>query len=378
MFSSTPSAHDQLRKHKHLRASTDFLRIYQKGLVHRLSMMKKYFIESLLLFIGAAVFSVCNSYAFTKDEVIKRDYLLCGVSTGMPGFSNADDKGNWSGLDVDVCKAVAAAVLNDGAKVKYVPLLPRERAIVLLSGEIDVLSRNLAWNLTRDSSLNMNFTAIVFYDQQGFLVPKKINIKSIVELKEFSVCLQSGTTYENSLQEYLQESELTYKTVVSDTPDQIIKDFEAGRCEVVTGGRAQLQGIRSKLTDPAAAFFLPEIIANEPLGPAVRQGDDEWFNIVKWSVFAMVNGEDLGLTSVNIESMVASPNQAVQRFIGRSGIGGKGLGLSDGWAYRIIRQVGNYGESFERNLGQSSPLKLQRGFNALWSKGGLLFAPPLQ
>jgi len=341
-------------------------------------MKNKYLIESLLFLVAVTVFFDCNSYAFTKDEVIKRGYLLCGVSTGMPGFSNSDDKGNWSGLDVDVCKAVAAAVLSDVTKVKYIPLLPRERAIVLLSGEIDVLSRNLAWNLTRDSSLNMNFAAIVFYDQQGFLVPKKTNIKSIVELKEFTVCLQSGTTYENSLQEYLQESELTYKTVVSDTPDQIVKDFEAGRCEVITGGRAQLQGIRSKMAAPASAFFLPEIIANEPLGPAVRQGDDEWFNIVKWAVFAMVNGEDLGLTSGNIDSMVVSPNQAIQRFMGTSGIGGKGLGISDGWAYRIIRQVGNYSESFERNLGQSSPLKLQRGFNALWSKGGLLFAPPLQ
>lgn len=341
-------------------------------------MMKKYLIENLLLVIAVAVFAVSNSYAFTKDEVVERGYLLCGVSTGLPGFSNADDKGNWSGLDVDVCKAVAAAVLSDGTKVRYVPLLPRERAIVLLSGEIDVLSRNLAWNLTRDSSLNMNFAAIVFYDQQGFLVPEKNNIKSIVELKEFSVCVQSGTTYENSLEEYLQESELTYKSVTSDSLDQIVKDFEAGRCEVLTGGRAQLQGIRSKLTDPASAVFLPEIITNEPLGPAVRQGDDEWFNIVKWSVFAMINGEDLGLTSTNIDSMVASPNRAVQRFLGTSGIGGKGLGVSDGWAYRIIRQVGNYGESFERNLGQSSPLKLQRGFNELWSKGGLLFAPPLQ
>ncbi len=337
--------------------------------------MKKQF--SLLLFLCIAVLAVDRCFAFTMDEVVKRDHVLCGVSTGLPGFSSADDKGNWSGLDVDVCRAVAAAVLNDGEKVKYVPLLPKERATALLSGEIDILSRNLTWNLTRDSSLNMNFVAIIFYDQQGFLVSKKINVKSILELKEFSVCLQSGTTSAASLGEYLQESELSYKTVESNTPDQIVKDFEAGRCQVITGGRAQLQGIRSKLADPASAFFLPEIIANEPLGPAVRQGDDEWFKVVRWSVFAMINGEDLGLTSVNIDGMVASPLQAIQRFLGTTGIGGKGLGLSDGWAYRIVKQVGNYGESFERNLGQSSPLMLKRGFNGLWSEGGLLFAPPL-
>lgn len=337
--------------------------------------MKKNLIILLILLVGILATETC--FAFTKDEVAKRGHLLCGVSTGIPGFSSADDKGNWSGLDVDVCRAVAAAVLNDATKVKYVPLLPRERATVLLAGEIDILSRNLTWNLTRDSSLNLNFATIVFYDQQGFLVPQKNNIKSIVELKEFSVCMQSGTTYEESLEEYLQESELKYKTVISDTPDQIVKDFEAGRCDVMTGGVAQLQGIRSKLTDPAAAFFLPEIIANEPLGPAVRQGDDEWLNIVRWAVFAMINGEELELTSNNIDTMVASPVRAVQRFLGTSGIGGKGLGLSDGWAYRIVKQVGNYGESFDRNLGQSSPLKLQRGFNALWNKGGLLFAPPM-
>lgn len=338
--------------------------------------MKKHLI--IVFFAYFTLLSVATCHAFIRDDVVQRGYLHCGVSTGMPGFSNADDKGNWSGLDVDVCRAVAAAVLHDASKVKYIPLLPRERAAALLAGEIDILSRNLTWNLTRDSSLNMNFTAIIFYDQQGFLVSKKLNIKSIVELKEFSVCLQSGTTYEESLEEYLQESELKYKTAMSDNPGQIVKDFEDGRCDVITGGRAQLQGIRSKLASPADTVFLPEIITNEPLAPAVRQGDDEWFNIVKWCVFAMVNGEDLGLASTNIDSMVTSSNQAVQRFLGATGIGGKGLGLSDGWAYRIVKQVGNYQESFERNLGLSSPLKLQRGFNALWNKGGLLFAPPLR
>ncbi len=338
-------------------------------------MVSRYFV--LLTIFCVFCFSNVAS-AYTRDEVQKRDYLSCGVSTGIPGFSNADDKGNWIGIDVDICRAVAAAVLNDATKVKFVPLLPGERATLLLSGEIDILARNLAWNLTRDSAQNMNFIGVTFYDQQGFLINNRMDVKSILDLKEFSVCLLSGSEYESNLDEYLAESEMKHKVISSDTPDQIVKDFETGRCEVVTGGRAQLQGIRSKLNQPAETSFLPEIIVNEPLSVAVRQGDDLWFDIVRWCFFAMVNGEELGLTSINIDTFVANSSPAVQRFLGNKGIGGKGLGLSDGWAYRIIKQVGNYGESFERNLGQSSPLKLQRGLNALWNKGGLLLAPPIR
>ncbi len=337
--------------------------------------MKKYLL--IICLLTAPLFS-SSAEAFVRDEVIKRDQLHCGVSTGIPGFSNVDGKGNWSGIDVDVCRAVAAAVLGDAAKVKYVPLLPKERVTALLAGDVDILSRNLAWNLTRDSSLSMHFAAVTFYDLHGFLATEQTGAKSILEFKEFSVCLMDGTTSAESLADYLQESGLKYKTVVSDTPDRIVKDFEAGRCEVVAGGRAQLQGIRSKMIDPAAAVFLSEVTENMPLGPAVRQGDDLWLNIVKWVVFAMINGEELQLTSDNIDFMASSPNRAVQRFLGRSGIGGKGLGLSDDWAYRIIKQVGNYGESFSRNLGESSPLKLKRGLNDLWSNGGILFAPPLR
>lgn len=332
----------------------------------------------ILVVLIISFFYSTVSTAYTRDEVIQRGHLLCGVSTGIPGFSNVDGKGNWSGLDVDICRAVAAAVLNDASKVKYIPLLPKERATALLAGEIDILSRNYAWNLTRDSSLNLNFAAVTFFDLQGFLVAGTTNAESILEFKDFSVCLQSGTTYEESLAEYLQESGLQYKVVISDTPDQIIEDFEAGRCEVITGGRAQLQGIRSKMAKPADTFFLPEVITNIPLGPAVRHDDDLWFDIVKWSIFAMIDGEELQLTSANIDSYVASPVQAVQRFLGLSGSSYKGLGLSEGWAYQIIKQVGNYGECFERNLGESSPLKLKRGLNNLWNKGGLLFAPPIR
>jgi general L-amino acid transport system substrate-binding protein len=339
-------------------------------------MMKKSLL--VLVFVSLSLFFASFSSAFTRDEVIERGNLRCGVSTGVPGFSNVDGKGNWSGIDVDVCRAVAAAVLQDAAKVEYIPLLPKERATALLAGEIDILSRNFAWNLTRDSSLNMNFAAVTFFDLLGFLAGTTTPVNSMLELKEFSVCLQYGTGHEEYLAEYLQESGLKYKTIISDTPDQIVKDFEAGRCEVIIGGRAQLQGIRSKMADPAGASFLPEVIAGIPLGPAVRQGDDFWFDIVKWTVFAMINGEELGLTSTNIDSMVAGSSGAIQRFLGLTGIGGKGLGLADGWAYQVIKQVGNYEESFERNLGESSPLKLQRGLNNLWNKGGILYAPPLR
>jgi len=336
--------------------------------------MKNILLISLIFFITAAG----SCFGYTKDMVEGRGHVLCGVSTGIPGFSNVDSDGNWSGLDVDVCRAVAAAVFNDASKVQYVPLLPRETATALISGDVDILSRNLVWNLTRDSALSMNFTAVTFHDLQGFLVAKRINVKSVLELKEFSVCLQAGSAYGDSLADYLQESELKYKTIVSDTPDQIVKDFEAGRCEVISGGRAQLQGIRSKMTKPAETLFLPEIITHVPLGPAVRHGDDIWFDIVRWSVFAMINGEQLELTSKNIDLMVASPNPSIQRFLGLAGIGGKGLGMADGWAYQIIKQVGNYGESFSRNLGESSPLKLKRGLNNLWSNGGIMFAPPIR
>lgn len=329
---------------------------------------------SLVLVILAAT---CAA-AFTKDKVIKRDHVLCGVSTGVPGFSSVDGEGNWRGLDVDVCRAVAAAVLNDSQKVKFVPLLPKERATALLSGEIDILARNLTWNLTRDSAQNMNFATITFYDLQGFLVTKRLEVESLLDLKNFTVCLQSGAQLEQNLADFLHESSLKYKTVISDTPDQILKDFQAGTCDVITGGRAQLQGLRSKMVRPGETFFLPEAFTILPLGPAVRQGDDGWFDIVKWSVFAMIYGEELGLTMSNIDEMVTSTNGKIQRFLGLEGVGGKGLGLSDGWAYHIVKQVGNYGESFERNLGQSSPLKLKRGLNNLWNDGGILYAPEIR
>ena len=335
-------------------------------------------ILSICCFLSLVCVAAAQSSAYTRDQVIERDLLRCGVSTGIPGFSNVNGNGRWRGLDVDICRAVAAAVLKDAQKVEYVPLLPKERATALITGEIDILARNYSWNFTRDSALNLNFVGVTFYDLQGFLVANRMNVESILDLEQFSVCLEAGTSYGEYLEEYLQQSEVSYRSVISETPDQIVQDFEQGRCEVITGGRAQLQGIRSKMTDPAATTFLPEVIANIPLGPAVRHGDDLWFDIVKWSVFAMINAEELELTSANIDAVRITSNRTVNHFFGQNGSGGKGLGLADDWAYQIIKQVGNYGEVFQRNLGESSPLKLERGLNNLWSKGGILFAPPLR
>lgn len=314
----------------------------------------------------------------TRDEVIKRGYLQCGVSTGLPGFSNPDDKGNWSGLDTDICRGVAAAVLGDATKVKFIPLTAMERFTPLLAGEVDILSRHTSWTMTRDSSLGVNFAGVSYYDGQGFMVWKKLEVTSISGLDGVSICVQSGTTKELDLADYFRQNKMEYRSLLFDTSDQAIKGFESGRCDALTSGRSQLYGLAAKLAAPADAVVLPEIISKEPLGPVVRQGDDAWFNIVKWSLFAMINAEELGLSSANIESMKGSDNEAIKRLIGLAGIKGEGLGLADDWAYLIIRQVGNYGEVFERNLGQGSRLKIDRGLNRLWSKGGIMYAPPIR
>ena len=323
--------------------------------------------------------AVGSAQASTKEEVQKRGVLNCGVSTGLPGFSIADEKGVWTGLDVDGCKAVAAAVLGDATKIKYVPLNAKERFTALQSGEIDVLVRGTTWTLTRDTSLGLNFAGVNYYDGQGFLVSKKLGVKSALELDGAAVCIQSGTTSEMNLADYFKVNNMKYEAVVFDTHDATIKAFENGRCDVLTSDQSQLYGLRTHLPHPEEAFVLPEVISKEPLGPVVRQGDDAWLNIVKWTFFAMVEAEELGITSANIDKMKAeSKAPAVRRIVGLEGIAGKGLGLNDDWAYQIIKQVGNYGETFERNVGTGSPLNIARGLNELWSKGGIMYAPPLR
>ena len=313
--------------------------------------------------------------ADTLESVKKNGHVKCGVTTGLPGFSAADEKGVWRGIDVDICRGVAAAVLGDASKVKYTPLTAKERFTALQSGEIDMLSRNTTWTLTRDASLGLNFTGTNYYDGQGFMVNKNLGVKSALELDGAAICIQAGTTTELNLADYFKSHNMKYRAVTYDSSDQTIKGFEAGRCDVLTSDQSQLYALRIKLAKPEDAVVLPEIISKEPLGPVVRQGDDKWFNIVKWTLFAMVNAEELGVSSSNIKEMKKSKNPAIQRLI--TGQGEK-LGLSDDWSYNIISQVGNYGEIFDRNVGAGSPLKIERGLNQLWNKGGIMYAPPIR
>lgn len=320
-----------------------------------------------------------NAFAgATLDAVKKKGFVQCGVSIGLPGFSNADEKGNWSGLDVDVCRAVAAAVFGDANKVKFTPLTAKERFTALQSGEINMLSRNTTWTLTRDSSLGLNFAGVNYYDGQGFMVTKKLGVKSALELDGASFCIQAGTTTELNLADYFRSNNMKYTPVTFDTSDETVKAFDTGRCDALTSDQSQLYALRIKLGNPDGATVLPEVISKEPLGPVTAQGDEEWYKIVRWSLFAMVNAEEMGITSANVDAKMSSDDPNVRRLLGQEGIKGSGLGLADGWAANIVKQVGNYGESFERNVGQGSSLKIARGQNALWNKGGLQYAPPIR
>ncbi|QEQ98420.1 amino acid ABC transporter substrate-binding protein [Neptunomonas concharum] len=337
--------------------------------------MKKSLITAAILSVGFAGHAMAEG---TLDAVKARGVIQCGVSTGLPGFSNPDDKGNWKGLDVDMCRAVAAATLGDATKVKYIPLTAKERFTALQSGEIDILPRNTTWTQTRDTQLGLNFAGVNYYDGQGFMVSKNLGVKSAKELDGAAVCIQAGTTTELNLADYFRLNGMSYSPVVFDTSDQTVKGFESGRCDVLTSDQSQLYALRIKLEKPDAAMVLPEVISKEPLGPVVRQGDDQWFNIVKWTHNAMLNAEELGVTSANAEEMKKSRDPNVRRLIGLEGPKGNGLGLNDDWAYQVVKQVGNYGESFDRNVGEGSPLKVSRGINALWSNGGLQYAPPMR
>jgi len=332
----------------------------------------------LLTSLALAVVTGTAAADSILESVGKRDFVKCGVNTGLPGFSHADEKGNWTGLDVDLCRAIAAAVLGDAVKVKFTPLTAKERLTAVQSGEVDVLSRNTTWTLTRDTALGLNFAGVSYYDGQGFMVTQGLGVKSARELDGAAVCILAGTTTELNLADYFRTQGMSYQPVVFDTGDQTVKGFEAGRCDVLTSDQSQLYGLRIKLANPKNAVVLPEVISKEPLGPVVRQGDDAWFNIVRWTLFAMINAEELGVTSANVDEMKGSGNPEIRRLLGIEGDPGKGLGVPNDWAYRIIKQVGNYGEVFERNVGKGSPLKIERGLNALWIDGGLQYAPPIR
>jgi len=324
----------------------------------------------------AALFSGALYAQSTLDAVKSKGYVQCGVNTGLAGFSQPDSRGVWKGLDVDSCRAVAAAVFGDASKVRYTPLTAQQRFTALQSGEVDILSRNTTWTITRDTSLGLNFVGVTYYDGQGFMVPKKLNVKSARQLNGATICVQPGTTTELNLADYFRANRMSFKPVVIEKLEEVTNAYFSGRCDVFTTDVSGLVSTRgSRAPNPADHVILPEVISKEPLGPVVRHGDDRWFDVVKWSVFAMLEAEEMGLSSKNIDQNLNSANPAIQRFVGATGDFGKMLALDNRWSYNIIKQVGNYGESFEANL---TPLGFERGINNLWTKGGLMYAPPVR
>ena len=316
--------------------------------------------------------------AETLVAVKERGELICGANGTVAGFGLPDPQGNWTGFDVDFCRAVAAAIFNDPTKVKFVPLTAKDRFTALQSGAVDVLSRNTTWTLSRDTSLGLDFAAITYYDGQGFMVRKALKVSSALELSEASVCVQQGTTSELNLADYFRSHHMGLKSVTFATADEALKAYESERCDAFTTDSSALYAERLRLADPSQHIVLPEIISKEPLAPAVRQGDDQWTDIVRWTHFAMLNAEELGVRQSNVDEKLKSDDPETRRLLGAEGQYGEGLGLTNDWAYRIVKHVGNYGESFERNLGQGSPLKIVRGLNALWTKGGLQYGPPIR
>jgi general L-amino acid transport system substrate-binding protein len=332
-------------------------------------------IFTLGLAIGFGL-SVAPATAQTLKKVKDRGSLICGVSQGLPGFSTPDDKGNWTGLDVDYCRAIAAAIFNDPAKVKFSPLSTKDRFEALKSGEIDVLSRNSTWTLSRDALYN--FVGVNYYDGQGFMVRKALKVNSALELNGASICVQTGTTTELNLGDYFRSNSMRHEVIAFSTADETIKAYEAGRCDAFTTDVSQLYSEKLKLANANDHVILPEIISKEPLGPMVRHADDQWFDVVKWVHFAMINAEELGLNSKNVDESLKSNMPEVKRLVGTEGNFGEQLGLTKDWAVRIVKHVGNYGEVFERNVGTGSRLGISRGINRLWSKGGIQYAPPIR
>jgi general L-amino acid transport system substrate-binding protein len=314
----------------------------------------------------------------TMEAVKQRGQLVCGVNVGLAGFSVADDKGIWSGLDVDYCKAIAAAVLGDAAKVKYVATTTKERFTALQSRELDVLARNTTWTLQRDSAQGLSFVGVNYYDGQGFIVKKSAGVKSGKELSGATVCVQSGTTTELNLADFFRSNKLEYKTLVFEKADEALRAYQADRCDSYTTDASGLYSVRLQMAKPDDHVVLPDIISKEPLGPAVRQDDFQWFTIVKWVHFGLLNAEEAGITQANVDQMLSSDVPDIKRLLGKEGDFGKALGLENDWLYKVVKQVGNYGEVFERNVGTGSRIKIDRGLNRLWKNGGLQYAPPVR
>jgi general L-amino acid transport system substrate-binding protein len=342
-----------------------------KGLI-----MKR--LATAFAFATVLAFGMQAAGAQTLKAVKDRGQLVCGANGSLAGFGMPDPQGNWTGFDVDFCRAIAAAIFNDPTKVKFVPLTAANRFTALQSGEIDVLARNTTWTMSRDTSLGIDFAAVNYYDGQGFMVRKVLKVSSALELNDASVCVQQGTTTELNLADYFRSNHMSLKTVTFATVDEALKAYDSGRCDAYTTDSSGLYGSRVLLADPGANIVLPEIISKEPLSPAVRQGDDAWEDVVRWTHHAMLDAEELGVNKNNVDDQKNSTNPEIRRLLGLEGQFGEALGLTNDWAYRIIKAEGNYGESFERNVGQGSPLKIARGLNALWTKGGLQYGLPVR
>jgi general L-amino acid transport system substrate-binding protein len=337
----------------------------------------KYTIMTMAL--GAAVgLAVAPASAQKLGEVKNKGHIQCGVSQGVPGFSNPDDQNRWTGLDVDFCRAVAAAIFNDPEAVRFTPLTAKDRFTALQSGEVDILSRNTTWTMSRDTGLGLKFAGVTYYDGQGFMVREDLGVTNASELGGASVCTQTGTTTELNLADYFRSNNMEYEVVAFANNDEVIAAYDAGRCDVFTTDASGLYSTRLLLANPDEHIVLPEIISKEPLGPVVQQGDDEWFNVVKWTYYALLNAEELGITSENIDGMMDSDNPEIKRLVGTEGSFGEAIGLSNDWAVNIVKAVGNYGEIFDRNVGPDTPLEIERGVNALWTNGGIQYGMPIR
>lgn len=330
--------------------------------------------------VTAILFAASLANAATLDDVRKRGQLHCGINTGLPGFAAPDDKGIWRGFDVDFCRAVAAAVLGNAKKVKYTNLTGKTRFTALRSGEIDLLSRNTTWTFSRDVDLQLTFIGVNYYDGQGFLIPKKLGVTSAKQLGGASICIQTGTTTELNLADYFRVNSMKYQPVPVETMSEARTSYLAGRCDTYTTDASGLAASRSATNNPAAHLVLPEIISKEPLGPVVRQGDDQWADIARWTLNALIAAEEMGVTSRNVKNMAnGTKNPEINRLLGKENLQGRqALGLASDWAVQVISQVGNYGEIFEKNLGKNTPLGIARGVNAQWKDGGLMYAPPFR
>ena len=328
--------------------------------------------------VGAAAFAYDRYDTKTLKRTIRRDAVYCGVNTGLPGFSSMDDKGVWSGFDVDFCRAIAAAIFDNPAKVKFIPLDAKERFVELQKRKVDVLARNSTWTMSRETDYALHFAGVSYYDGQGFMVPKSRKIDSALELAGSKVCVQTDTTTELNLEDYFGANNIKYQDLKFAKVDEVFGAYQSGQCDTLTADVSQLYALRQNLAKPADHTILPEVISKEPLAPVVRQKDDDWLLIVKWTLFAMLNAEELGINSKNIDAALKSKKPDVMRFVGTADEYGEGLGLTKDWAVRIIRRVGNYGEVYTRNVGTGSKLGIPRGLNQLWNAGGILYAPPIR